>query len=206
MDTWDVIKADRDAWADFLATLSPAEWNAETWCAGWTVKDVTLHLLVTSKLSKGKIFTSFLKSGFNLDKMTAKLIGQMTKELSADQVLAESRATAGSRSAPPGLKPSGVLAEVLVHGCDVSMALAKPFDFPVDHYVMGLEHMKGVQPVLGCKKRIAGLKLRATDTTWSTGEGPVVEGPAKLLLAAMTGRRQACALLAGDGVKTLSTR
>ena len=206
MDTWDVIKADRESFADFLAGLSPAEWNASSWCAGWSVKDVALHLLVTSKLSKGKIFTSFVKAGFNLDKMTAKLIGQMTKELSAEQVLADARATAGSRSAPPGLKPIGVLAEVLVHGCDVSMALGKPLDFPVDHYVMGLDHMKGVQPVLGCKKRIAGLKLQATDTTWSTGEGPVVAGPAKLLLAAMTGRRQACASLTGEGVTTLSSR
>ncbi|MGB8860523.1 MAG: hypothetical protein WCC60_14780, partial [Ilumatobacteraceae bacterium] len=75
-----------------------------------------------------------------------------------------------------------------------------------EHMVMALEHMKGVQPVLGCTRRIAGLRLQATDADWSTGSGPVVEGDLQHLLCAMTGRQQALAALTGDGVDTLRSR
>jgi len=84
--------------------------------------------------------------------------------------------------------------------------VGKPLDLPVDHYVVGLSYMQGVQPVLGCKKRIEGLQLKATDADWSTGEGPLVEGPAKLVLSAMTGRRAALDQLSGDGVETMRSR
>ena len=73
----------------------------------------------------------------------------------------------------------------------------------VEDSVIGLEHMKNVQPVLGNRKRIAGLRMRATDADWSTGDGPLVEGPAQYVLAAMCGRRQALASLSGDGVESL---
>lgn len=206
MDPWTAITADRLALADYLSTLSAAQWDARTWCDDWTVKGVTAHLLVSPTMSKGQIFRSFLSSGFNLDKMSAKLVTRMTAAMSTEQMVTATRESAGVQSAPPGLKPIGVLSEVLVHASDISLALGKPFELPIAHYTMGLEHMKAVQPVLGCKKRIAGLRLRATDTDWSTGDGPLVEGTAQLLLAAMTGRRQACDGLTGEGVDTLRRR
>ena len=206
MEPWTVITADRLAFADYLSTLSATQWDARTWCEDWTVKGVTAHLLVSPTMSKGQIFRSFVGSGFNLDKMSAKLVGGMTANMSTDQMVSATRESAGVQSAPPGLKPIGVLSEVLVHASDISLALGKPFDLPVAHYTMALEHMKAVQPVLGCKKRIAGLRLRANDTDWTTGDGPLVEGTAQLLLAAMTGRRQACDVLTGEGVDVLRRR
>ncbi len=206
MDTWDGIKADREAFADYMVTLSVDDWDASTWCDKWTVKGVAAHLLVAPTMSKGQIFGSFLTSGFNLDRMSAKLVGRMTARMSNDEIVAKTRDTAGVRSAPPGLKPVGVFGELLTHTSDISLALGKPFDLPVEHYVTSLDYMKNVQPVLGCKKRIAGLRLRANDADWSTGDGPVVEGDAKHLLSAMTGRRQALDALNGDGVELLRTR
>ena len=122
MDPWDHIAEDRRASADYLATLSPDEWNARSWCDGWTVKDVAAHLLVSPTMSKGQIFFSFLSS------------------------------------------------------------------------------------VRGCKKRIEGLGLKATDADWSTGDGPLVEGDVPHLLSAMTGRAAALAGLTGDGVEIMASR
>ena len=206
MDPWIAITSDRLAFADYLSTLSPSQWDAATWCEKWSVKDVTAHLLVSPTMSKGQIFRSFLRSGFNLDKMSATLIGRMTATMSTAQMTSTTRVSAGVHSAPPGLKPIGVLAEVLVHTSDISLALGKALALPVDHHVMALEHLKGVQPVLGCKKRIAGLRLRATDAEWSTGDGPLVEGGVQHLLSAMTGRKPALAGLSGDGVEVLRAR
>ncbi len=157
-------------------------------------------------MTKGKIFGSFLKAGFNLDKMSAKLIAQMDTELSVADVATTTRSTAGSQNAPPGLKPIGVLGEVLVHAGDISLAVVTPLVLPVEHYVIGLDHMKTQQSVLGCKRRIEGLQLNATDVEWSTGEGPAVEGTARNLLLAMTGRKSVLGQLSGDGAATLRSR
>lgn len=47
--------------------------------------------------------------------------------------------------------------------------------------------------LLGTRLRIAGLRLAATDTAWTVGERPPVEGPIGSLILAMAGRRgRAC--------------
>lgn len=206
MGPWVEIKADRELFADYLEGLSPEEWDRSSLCDGWTVKGVAIHLLVTPTMSKGQVFRSFLGSGFNLDKMSAKLIDRKSAEMSTDQIVAVTRQSAGSENAPPGLKPLGVLGEVLVHTTDVSDAVGRPLDLPVAHYVTGLEYMKDVQPVLGCKKRIADLKLNATNADWTTGDGPTVEGDAKHLLSAMAGRPSSMDALTGEGVDIMRSR
>ncbi len=206
MDPWEALEPDRTAFADYLSTLTPADWSAPSWCDDWDVKAVAAHLLVPPTKSKGKVFLAFVGSGFNVNKLNARFVSELTASMSTDQIVETTRETAGVRSAPPGLPPIGVFSELAVHSTDIARAIDKPFSLPIDHYVMALDHMKSVQPVLGCKQRIAGLKLQATDTTWSTGEGPLVEGPAELLLAAMTGRRGALTSLTGPGVETLSAR
>ncbi len=60
--------------------------------------------------------------------------------------------------------------------------------------------------VVGTKRRISGLTLRATDTEWSTGTGPEVKGPIGTLLMAMTGRKVAAGELSGEGAETLAAR
>ena len=205
MDPWDAINADRQILATYLGGLSPQEWASKTWCTQWTVKDVVAHLLVSPTMKKGQIFRGFAGSGFNLDKMSAKFVAGMSS-MSAQAMTDTTRTTAGVRSAPPGLKPVGVLAEVLIHAQDIAGALGKPISFPADHSIMALDHLKNVQPVLGCKKRIAGLKVQATDSSWSYGEGAVVEGPMHALMSAMTGRKQSLDSLTGPGVATLRAR
>ena len=56
------------------------------------------------------------------------------------------------------------------------------------------------------KKRIAGLKLQATDLDWTHGEGPVVTGSGEALLMAIAGRKAALADLGGEGKDTLASR
>jgi uncharacterized protein (TIGR03083 family) len=206
MDPWGYIEADRRALADYLGALAPEDWEKPSLCTGWTVKGVSTHLLVTPTMSKGKVFFAFVGSGFNLGKMSQKQIDRMTADMSTDEIVSATRETADVKSAPPGLKPMGVLGEVLVHSSDISLALDKPLDFPVEHYVSGLDYMKDVQPVLGAKKRIEGLRLEASDADWATGEGPGVRGDAKHLLSAMAGRKAAIAGLDGDGVEALRGR
>ena len=206
MDTWTSIKNGREALGDYLAGLAVDDWNQPSLCAGWTVKDTAAHMLVIPALPKGQVLRSFIGSGFNLDKMNAKLIKKLTATMSTAEIVAKTRASAGSRSMPPGLKLPGVLTELVVHSSDISEGVGTPFALPVEDYLAALDHVKDIQPVFGTKMRIAELTIRATDAEWSTGSGPKVEGPAQQLLLAVTGRRSALDLLSGEGLATLRAR
>jgi uncharacterized protein (TIGR03083 family) len=52
----DLFPAERDALLQLLAALSEEEWSRPTVCAGWSVKDVALHLLGddVGRLSRGR--------------------------------------------------------------------------------------------------------------------------------------------------------
>ena len=206
MDPWPMIEQDRAALADYLSGLSADEWQQQSLCADWTIEQVAAHMLVIPTVSKGSIFFNFLTSGFNLDKFSAKMVSRITGEKSPDDIAAAMADSAGSRNNPPGLKPPGIFAEVLVHAGDISEAVGRPLAFPTDHYVVGLEYLKDVQQALGCRERIAGLGLSATDADWSHGDGPTVEGTAQHLALAMAGRTPVLDHLSGDGVDTLRSR
>jgi hypothetical protein len=60
--------------------------------------------------------------------------------------------------------------------------------------------------IVGTKRRIAGLKVHATDADWSTGAGAEVSGPMLSLLLAMTGRKAVVADLSGEGLSILQAR
>jgi len=206
MDTWTQIKNGRESLGEYLAGLSADEWNKPSLCAGWSVKDTAAHMLVIATIPKGRVFRSFLGSGFNLDKMNAKFVQQLTADMSTADIAATTRASAGSRSLPPGLKLPGALTELVVHSADISEGVGTPFALPIEVYLAVLDHLKNVQPVFGSKERIAGLTLRATDAAWTTGSGPTVEGPVRQLLLAVAGRRSALDHLSGDGLATLRAR
>jgi hypothetical protein len=54
------------------------------------------------------------------------------------------------------------------------------------------------------RRRLAGLRLEATDTQWAAGDGEVVEGPVEALLLLLTGRVAAARdRLSGPGVARL---
>lgn len=45
IDVVDLFPEEREALLNLLATLTPSEWETPTVCAGWSVKDIALHLL-----------------------------------------------------------------------------------------------------------------------------------------------------------------
>jgi uncharacterized protein (TIGR03083 family) len=206
MDTWTSLKNGREAFADYLSTLEPDDWARPSLCAAWTVKDVAAHMLVIPTKSKGAIFRNFLGSGFNLDKMNAKFVREIAASMSTADIVAATRASAGSHGRPPGLPLPGVFNELVVHSQDVAAAVGKPFTLPTADYVASLEHLKNTEPVFKSKGRVAGLRLRATDADWSNGDGPLVEGPIVQLVLAVAGRPSAVAHLTGNGVAAFRSR
>ena len=205
MDPWDHVEANRIMLADYLGGLSSEDWDLPTRSEEWSVEGVAAHLLTLPTVAPEDLAAELKATSFDLDKVSSVFVDRFTSTMSTDEIIDVMRSSAAEKGMYPGA-PMIVLTEVLVHGTDIAVATGGSVGFPGDHFASALEFMKDVQPVLGCKKRVADLHLKATDVTWSAGEGPLVEGTAQDMLSAMTGRPAPLDSMTGDGVEVLRTR
>jgi uncharacterized protein (TIGR03083 family) len=203
-DVWPAIHAERKALAADLEGLTANEWDMPSLCEGWTVRDVVAHMTAATKLNGPKFFGKLLGSGFSFERVQNKGIAAERGSSPAD-TLAHFKAQADSTGRPPGPVET-MLGETLVHAEDVRRPLDMGHSYPTDTVVRVADFFQGSNLIIGTKKRIAGLTLRATDVDWSHGDGPTVEGPILDLLVAMTGRKAALESLRGEGVATLQSR
>lgn len=203
-DMWSVVATERGALADDLSSLDEAGWDTPSLCTDWTVRDAVAHMISTAEMTPPKFFGKMATSGFNFQKMTAKEIAN-NREASSVAELKHLRAVRDRTTAPPGPKTSW-LGEVIVHSEDVRRPLGLSRVYPMDAVVAVADFYKGSNLLIGSKKRIEGVTLKATDTDWSHGSGPEASGPMLSLLLAMTGRTAAYDDLAGPGVATLRSR
>jgi uncharacterized protein (TIGR03083 family) len=203
-DIWPVVHAERRALAADLADLTPEQWETPSLCAGWSVHDVLAHMVATAKETPPAFLLGMIRSGFRISRMTEKRI---TEERAGGPAatLAAFRAVETSRSAPPGPTTSW-LGEALVHAEDIRRPLGIRHDYPSPAVTAVTEFYAGSNILIGGKRRVTGVTLKATDTDWSHGSGPAVEGPAVALMLATTGRTAALADLRGPGLETLRSR
>ena len=145
-----------------------------------------------------------LAVGFNFNAFSQKRVTQEATAAPADG-LAEFRRHLTATSHPPGPGETW-LAETVIHAEDIRRPLGIKRNYPRQTLTRVADFTKRTNTLLGAKRRIAGLQLRATDAEWSAGSGPEVNGPLLSLILAMTGRAAALDDLAGDGLPTLRSR
>lgn len=203
-DMWTIVAAERGALADQLAGLPAEQWQTPSLCQGWTVEETLAHMTSTAAMTPPKFFLGFVGSGFSFPRFTRAGIERHRGDTPAG-TLRNFRAQQGSTSSPPGPRLSW-LGETIVHSEDIRRPLGLEHDYPQDAVRSVMDFYKGSNALIGTRKRMDGLTLRATDADWSHGSGPVVEGPLLSLLLAATGRAVACDDLHGEGVDTLRSR
>jgi uncharacterized protein (TIGR03083 family) len=201
---WPTIHAERKALADDLADLTSQQWETPSLCGQWNVHQVLAHQLSTAKMTPSKFIGKFAAAGFNFNKYAAR---QVEIESAGGPVatLAAFRAAQPRETAPPGPKDTW-LGEVFVHGEDIRRPLGIKREYPLPEVARAIAFYARSNTIIGGKTRVAGLTLKATDTDFSVGSGPLVEGPAIALLLAASGRKTALDELSGPGVETLRGR
>ena len=200
---WPLIHAEREALIADLGTATDEQWATASLCADWTVRDVLGHMISTAKMTPPKFFTSMAAAGFKFNNMNAKGVAAEATAKPADG-LAVFRSHLKDTTHPPGPVES-MLGEAVIHPADIRTPLGIAREYPEEALIRVADFYKGSNLIVGAKRRIAGLTLRATDTGWTTGSGPEVTGPHLSLILAMTGRT-ALADLSGEGLATLKSR
>lgn len=204
VDMWPTIAVERGALAADLEGLRDEQWATASLCEAWNVEQVLAHMISTAQMTPPKFFAGFMVSGFNFPKFAEDGI-QTHLAATPAETLERWRQQQHSRKSPPGPRVTW-LGETLIHSEDIRRPLGIAHDYPLDAVTRVLDFYKNSDTLIRAKSRIAGLSLQATDTDWTHGNGPLVEGPAMSLLMAATGRQAALDDLTGDGVKVFRQR
>src|SRR4051812_378772 len=201
---WPTIHAERNALAADLQSLPDEQWTTPSLCGDWTVRQVLGHMTATTLLNGPKFFVAMVGSGFRFNAMANKHIAEQCEGTPAD-TLRRFTERIESTDHPPGPVDSW-LGETIVHAEDIRRPLGIKHEYAADALTRLADFYRGSNLVIGGKKRVAGLQLKATDTDWSAGEGAEVSGPMLSLVLAITGRRPFLEDLGGAGVETLRGR
>ena len=205
-DQWALVAAERRDLADLGASLTQAQWDTPSLCEGWTVRHVFAHVVMGAARDFRSLLPFIVRSPLDLDRASMRAAIAVGEGREPDQLVSQLRLEATSRKRLPGTTIAGIMSEVVVHGQDIRRPLGVTRVPPVDRTVLALWSMVRTGLGLGNTKRIAGLRLVATDVDWTHGEGPEVRGPAEALLMATCGRRVALDDLEGPGLETLRSR
>jgi uncharacterized protein (TIGR03083 family) len=203
-DQWTLIHAERDALATDLVGLDATQWQKPSLCGQWTVREVLAHMTATAAMTPVRFLGKFLGSGFDFNSMINKDVqGELGD--SGAETLERFKAQAASTTSPPGPMDSWV-GETIVHAEDIRRPLVIAHTYAPAAVRRVADFYTGSNLLIGAKKRIAGVTLRASDTDWFHGSGPQVSGPLLSLVMAMTGRKVALDDLEGPGLDLLRSR
>ncbi len=195
-----MARAERTELADLIASLSDDQWNAESLCAPWRVREVAAHVLGYGLLTPVQ-FATRLARGRSLHHSNEIDIAHY-RDRTPRQL---------SDLIRDNLEPSGLtarfggrvaLAEAMIHQQDIRRSLSIPREIPPGRLRAALDFTR-YAPLIRGAWRVRGVHLTATDLAWAHGVGPQVRGSGEALLMAMAGRATTLDELAGPGKQRL---
>ena len=186
-----------------LEELDDQQWDTQSLCAGWRVRDVVVHLLMPYELSVPRLALRIAAARFDFDAAASRWATADPR--SPVEITRALRATAQRTYRIPGAQPP--LTHLVVHAGDVYRPLGLEHRIHPRSADAVLEEMtspafRGFLPA----GLLEGLALRASDTGWSSGRGAAVVGSAPALITSIAGRPAALDELSGEGAALLRTR
>lgn len=206
--TWNLVEAERRSLADLLGGLTSEQWETQSLCTEWRVRDVAAHLTMTP---------AGAPRPWSLVRALARNRGHLWRagrdvavdyaERSTDRISGDLRHHAASRTKPVFVVAENILLDLVVHGQDIAVPLGLDRPVPPAAGEVALRRTWAMGWPFYARRRLGDLGLRADDCSWSSGSGPEVCGSAGALLLLMSRRVDAALdLLRGPGVDVLSQR
>jgi uncharacterized protein (TIGR03083 family) len=200
----DLAREEREDLADFLAGLTPEQWERPSLCAGWRVRDVAAHVVSFEEMTPRQLTTRLVKGRLQMDRINGLGVSDLADD-STEQLIALLRDNAEPRGMGAGFGGRVALTDNMIHQQDIRRALGLARTIPVERVCAALDFVR-YSPTIRGALRVRGVRLVATDADWSHGKGPEVRGPGEALLMVMAGRPAALADLDGPGVPTVAAR
>ncbi|MFD6858264.1 maleylpyruvate isomerase family mycothiol-dependent enzyme [Rhodococcus sp. NPDC060086] len=201
---WTLVHTERAVLANDLADLNSDQWAHRSLCGAWSVEQVVAHLTAVATVGPLKWIRSVVGARFDTDLHNAR---RLTEHLgpTPDDTLANFRRVLTSTTAPFG-PTEAWLGEVIVHAQDIRRPLDISHTPPVEVIAEVARFYARKDFAVNSKSAAEGLRLTATDSEFTAGNGPEVSGPTLALTMAMAGRALYCDDLTGPGAATLRSR
>lgn len=207
----DLTRAHREGFIETLEGLDPDQWETPSLCTEWRVVDVAAHLAWAPVVGAAAGAAAMVRNGLSMNRMIARSAVAWSAR-GRDAILDQLRDNARTGARPIGMPPAAALADAVVHGLDVRRPLGLPGDVPWQALApvadFTLRTPWPMNTVVGgsARRRVAGLRLVATDADWTHGDGPEVRGTAEAILLLLHGRRPRPDELGGRGAEVLLAR
>jgi uncharacterized protein (TIGR03083 family) len=190
-----------------LGDLTLEQWEAGSLCDGWKVRDVVGHLLhFYDLIRRPHTVAGIARAGLRVNRYLADEARKRAVGRTPSELVAGIGAASFERSIfwKVGPLPTLMIVEFVIHIQDIRRPLGID-DRP------GLTYLKIAADVFGrparrldpFRPRLPATRYEATDTDWTSGEGPLVRGPLEAIVMTLAGRAAALRDLSGDGVAQL---
>ncbi|SDC75749.1 TIGR03083 family protein [Geodermatophilus telluris] len=199
------VHTERTRLLHVLDGLDEEQWDTPSLCAGWSVRDLVLHVLMPYEVSTPRFLQMMLRARFDFDRAADRWATTDTR--TPAEVVAGLRETAHRTFNVPGAPVEAPLSHLVIHAQDVYRPLGVPSPTDPENARVALEQLTSPRARRSLPPGILdGLAFSATDTDWRYGKGAPVSGPATALLTTLSGRTAALPELAGAGVADVRAR
>jgi uncharacterized protein (TIGR03083 family) len=172
--------------ADLLAAGPVDVWDAPSLCEKWLVRHVIAHVTMPVRMTPEQ-FRAEMAAARGDFGVLSDTVAARDASLPLDDLLDQLRSPALHAWQPPGGGAVGALSHAVIHSLDVTIALEQPPVAPQEAVSAVLEQLAGAEGAwFGVD--LTGVRLEATDTTWSWGSGRLVRGDSGALVALLSGR------------------
>ena len=202
-EIWRYVDSERAGLADLLSGLTAAEWATPSVCPGWTVHDVAAHVISSPQARVLPVMVGMARARGDFNRFVFEEARRAASKYSAREVVGQYGRFAGSRRHPVGTTPADPLLDVLIHTQDIAVPLGIRREMPVEAARAAADRIWSKSFPFKARKRLVGVRLVASDTDWSAGDGPEIYGPMSALLVLLSGRTMSTPSLTGKGVALL---
>jgi uncharacterized protein (TIGR03083 family) len=173
--------------ADLLAAATDAQWDTQSLCDRWRVREVIAHMTMAARYSEAEFMAELRRCDFDFTRLSDEVASRDARLPEADLV-ASLRSDVMQHWTPPGGGYHGALNHVVIHGLDVTVPLGLPRRSPDETIRVVLDDLTtgGGHAHFGVV--MEDRRLEADDLDWSHGSGPVLRGAAGDLALALCGR------------------
>jgi uncharacterized protein (TIGR03083 family) len=172
--------------AELLSTSDVEVWDAPSLCEKWQVRQVVAHVTMPVRLTPEKFGAEMAAAGGDFAVLSDTVAGR-DASLPLDDLLDQLRSSKLHMWEPPGGGAAGALSHAVIHSLDVTLALGRPAVAPVPAATAVLDQLTAVSGAF-FGLDLTGIRLEATDTDWSWGDGRLVRADSGSLVALLAGR------------------
>ena len=194
--------AERREIRELVAELQPDQWQTESLCAGWSVRDVVAHLVAWDEVLVYRTRREHVVALANFAVLYVTSLASMriinrrlqrrTRDLSPE-ALGRRFATGDGPELKwlfDGSNAAAHLAEYVIHHEDIRRPLELHRNVPADRLTAALDgalHLPSVRILSWW--RLRRVRIEATDIDWARGRGPAMRMTGSDVLMWLAGRR-----------------